>query len=346
MKAALVLLCAGVALALGLAVLAGGGEGATSAAVSLARVVAQACPLQGSVASLGDARSSNADALVATAMSASGDDERAARIALSAALAMTALQPAPPAASGPAASGPVGVYGEMASPEWGTPAQLGDAAYATATFVAHLVAVQGWASLAPWRAAALALSPAHVPARALQAAWARSGPLVRSVMGEADQPGACGQGAGALAGPAEANGLPAGYVVPPGTPAPNAAAVSFALAQLGKPYVWGAAGPAAYDCSGLTMAAWATAGVPLGHYTGDQQQEGVAVSPADLVPGDLVLVPGSDSPGPGVAGHVGLYLGDGLVISAIDPAMGVAVQTWPVFVAGGLDGLRDPALGA
>ena len=343
MKAALVLLGVGVALALGLAVLAGGGGGqdATSAAVSLARVVAQACPLQGRAASLGAAQSSNADALVATAMSASGDDERAARIALSAALAMTALQPAPPAASGP-----VGVYGEVASPKWGTPAQLGDPAYATATFVAHLVAVQGWASMAPWRAAALALFPAHVPARALRVAWARSGPVMRSVMGEADQPGACGQGTGALAGPPAAYGLPAGYVVPPGTPAPNAAAVSFALAQLGKPYLWGAAGPAAYDCSGLTMAAWAAAGVALEHYTGDQQQEGVAVSPADLVPGDLVLVPGSDSPGPGVAGHVGLYLGDGLVISAIDPAMGVAVQTWPVFVAGGLDGLRDPAPGA
>jgi hypothetical protein len=343
MKAALVLLCACVALVIGLAVLAGGGGGqdATSAALSLARVVAQACPLRGSVASLGAARSANADALVATAMSASGDDERVARIALSAALGMTDLEAAPPAASGP-----VGVYGEMASSQWGTPAQLGDAAYATATFVAHLVEVPRWASMDPWRAAALALSPARVPARALQAAWARSGPLVRSVMGEADQPGACGQGTGPLAGPPVAYGLPAGYVVPPGTPAPNAAAVSFALAQLGKPYLWGAAGPAAYDCSGLTMAAWAAAGVRLGHYTGDQQQEGVAVSPSDLVPGDLVLVPGSDSPGPGVAGHVGLYLGDGLVISAIGPAMGVAVQTWPVFVAGGLDGLRDPAPGA
>ena len=343
MKVVLVLLCAGAALALGLAVLAGGGGGedATSAAVSLARATAQACPLQGSVAALGSARSANADALVATAMSASGDDERVARIALSAALAMTALQPAPPATSGP-----IGVYGEVTSARWGTPAQLGDAAYATATFVSHLVAVPGWASMAPWRAAALALSPAHVPARALQAAWARSGPLVRSVMAEAGQPGACGQGAGPLAGPPAAHGLPAGYVVPPGTPAPNAAAVDFALAQLGKPYLWGAAGPAAYDCSGLTMAAWAAAGVSLEHYTGDQQQEGVAVSPADLVPGDLVLVPGSGPPGPGVAGHVGLYLGDGLVISAIDPAMGVAVQTWPVFVAGGLDGLRDPAPGA
>lgn len=158
-------------------------------------------------------------------------------------------------------------------------------------------------------------------------------------------PGGCGQGSGPLAGSAATYGLPAGYAVPPGTPPRHAAAVSFALAQLGKPYVWGAAGPGSYDCSGLTLAAWAAAGVTLEHYTGDQQVEGSAVSPEDLIPGDLVLVPGSDPPAPGVAGHVGIYLGYGLVESAEDPAVGVTVQTWSVFVGGGLDALRDPAPG-
>ena len=70
------------------------------------------------------------------------------------------------------------------------------------------------------------------------------------------------------------------------------------------------------------MAAWASAGVALMHYTGDQQTEGAPVSLATLLPGDLVLVPGSDPPGPGIAGHVGIYLGDGLVESAVDPALG------------------------
>ena len=138
------------------------------------------------------------------------------------------------------------------------------------------------------------------------------------------------------------HGLPAGYSIPVDTPPAHARAVGFALAQLGKPYVWAAAGPNAFDCSGLTMAAWATAGVTLVHYTGDQQTEGVAVTPATLEPGDLVLVPGSDPPGPGIAGHVGIYLGDGLVLSAIDPQDGVAVQTYQAFVFGGLDALRDP----
>ena len=90
------------------------------------------------------------------------------------------------------------------------------------------------------------------------------------------------------------------------------------------------------------MAAWATVGVTLLHYTGDQQGEGVDVTEATLMAGDLVLVPGSDSPGPGIAGHVGIYLGYGLVESAIEPQLGVAVQTWQTFTAGGLDALRNP----
>ena len=91
-----------------------------------------------------------------------------------------------------------------------------------------------------------------------------------------------------------------------------------------------------------TMAAWATVGVPLAHYTVSQQSAGVPVTQATLEPGDLVLTPGSDSPGPGLAGHVGVYLGFGLVLSAIDQRMGVAVQTYQTFVSGGLDALRDP----
>ena len=90
------------------------------------------------------------------------------------------------------------------------------------------------------------------------------------------------------------------------------------------------------------MAAWAKAGVALVHYTVDQQQEGQPVSTAGLEAGDLVLVPGSDSPGPGLAGHVGVYLGYGLVESAIDPHSGVAVQGWATFVSGGLIALVDP----
>lgn len=136
------------------------------------------------------------------------------------------------------------------------------------------------------------------------------------------------------------NGLPANYVLPTSATTVESVAISYALAQLGKPYLWGASGPDAFDCSGLTMMAWAQAGVTLLHYTGDQINEGIAVPAyADISPGDLVLVPGSDGTISN-PGHVGIYLGDGLVESAVDVRYGIIVQPYATFVRGGLSGIR------
>jgi cell wall-associated NlpC family hydrolase len=88
-----------------------------------------------------------------------------------------------------------------------------------------------------------------------------------------------------------------------------AAAVRFAYAQLGKPYVYGASGPNSYDCSGLTMRSWGAAGVGLAHNAAMQQSETHYVSQADLQPGDLVFF---GSP----AYHVGMYVGGGNIIEA------------------------------
>ena len=102
--------------------------------------------------------------------------------------------------------------------------------------------------------------------------------------------------------------LPGGFTIE-GTPA-GTQAVQYALAQLGKPYVWGAAGPNAFDCSGLTMAAWAAAGVSLPHFTGDQVNQGTS-EPIDLSQaqaGDLVFIPGSDGT-PSDPRHVGMVAG-------------------------------------
>lgn len=86
--------------------------------------------------------------------------------------------------------------------------------------------------------------------------------------------------------------------------------MQFALKQLGKPYVFGAAGPDSWDCSGLTMGAWAAAGVTLPHWTGTQFKEGTP-EPTNLsqaVGGDLVFIPGSDGTAQ-LPGHVGMVAG-------------------------------------
>ncbi|HEY0935807.1 MAG TPA: NlpC/P60 family protein [Trebonia sp.] len=99
-------------------------------------------------------------------------------------------------------------------------------------------------------------------------------------------------------------------------------ALRAALTQRGKPYVWGAAGPDSYDCSGLVMWAFAQEGISLPHYTGSQWNSGLHVSRDDLQPGDLVFFFADIS-------HVGLYLGNGLMVDA--PSTGQNVQVQPVF---------------
>jgi cell wall-associated NlpC family hydrolase len=99
-------------------------------------------------------------------------------------------------------------------------------------------------------------------------------------------------------------------------------ALRAALTQRGKPYVWGAAGPDSYDCSGLVLWAFAQEGISLPHYTGDQWNAGMHVSRADLEPGDLVFFFADIS-------HVGIYLGNGLMVDA--PSTGQVVQVQAVF---------------
>ncbi|WFE22700.1 NlpC/P60 family protein [Solwaraspora sp. WMMD937] len=86
-------------------------------------------------------------------------------------------------------------------------------------------------------------------------------------------------------------------------------AVTFACAQIGKPYVWGSAGPGSYDCSGLTLAAWGQAGVSLPHNAARQRQVTANVSRDQLRPGDLIFYYSGLS-------HVGMYVGDGWIVHA------------------------------
>jgi cell wall-associated NlpC family hydrolase len=108
--------------------------------------------------------------------------------------------------------------------------------------------------------------------------------------------------------------------VPAGVNASGRAAIAlhYAMAQVGKAYVYGAAGPNAFDCSGLMMAAWGAAGVGLPHSSSAQYNSGTHVSASELQPGDLVFYYSPIS-------HVGMYIGNGLVVAAQNPSDGVRV---------------------
>lgn len=103
----------------------------------------------------------------------------------------------------------------------------------------------------------------------------------------------------------------------------GAQALRWALTQLGAPYVWGGAGPfsAGYDCSGLVMAAYEHVGIQLEHFTGDQWNEGEHIAEGEIAPGDLLFFFDLD--------HVGMYIGNGLMVDA--PTFGQVVQIQPVF---------------
>ncbi|MFI6509599.1 NlpC/P60 family protein [Streptosporangium sp. NPDC050855] len=105
-------------------------------------------------------------------------------------------------------------------------------------------------------------------------------------------------------------------------------AADWALTQLDKPYVWAAAGPAAYDCSGLTMRAWERVGIRIDHWTGTQWTSGPHVPLSELRRGDLLFY-GQITRNPGDIHHVGIYIGQGLMVHA--PQTGDVVRVAPMW---------------
>jgi len=102
------------------------------------------------------------------------------------------------------------------------------------------------------------------------------------------------------------------------------AVVAWALQQVGKPYTYGGAGPDSFDCSGLTMVAYAQVGIALPHNANTQANYGTPVDRSQLLPGDLVFFYTPIS-------HVGIYIGNGLIVHASTPATGVKVA--PIYGA-------------
>jgi len=114
---------------------------------------------------------------------------------------------------------------------------------------------------------------------------------------------------------------PAARRAPASGSARGDALVQVAMAQVGKPYVWGGTGPDGFDCSGLTLfAARKALGVTLPRVAVDQFKAGVAVEPDALQPGDLVFYANTYTTG---ISHVGIYIGGGRWVSALDEKLGV-----------------------
>ncbi|BBG05739.1 MULTISPECIES: C40 family peptidase [Pseudonocardia] len=235
----------------------------------------------------------------------------------------------------------LGLYQQRPSQGWGSPAQILNPVAATDTFLDRLVELPGWASMAPGQAAQAVqrsafpdrYAPQEEPAAALvDQFWVGPdnpvpGPTGAPNVQLASSVYACPDqgGAGVPLAPSniDPKQLPPGFT-PPADPAQRAA-VTYALAQLGKPYVWGAKGPDGFDCSGLMLAAWASAGVPIPAGTVNQKNAGTPASPANIAPGDLVFIPGSLG-SPSNPRHVGMYVGQGLVVNAYDSSTGVVLQ--------------------
>lgn len=111
----------------------------------------------------------------------------------------------------------------------------------------------------------------------------------------------------------------------PVTTSKAAAAIAWGKTKLGKPYVFGATGPNAYDCSGFTQAAWHHAGVEIGRDTYAQNQQNRHVTLASIQPGDLVLWYFSNAGQP-APNHVTMYIGNGQMIEASGSHSGVVIS--------------------
>jgi len=315
------------------------------------------CVTTGPVAGLSPAQATNAR-IVAAAASARGGPT-AALVALMVGLAESGMRvlanPNDPSGAPYLHDGvgydhdSLGIFQQR--PSWGSAAQRMDPTASTDLFVDALIALPNWESHPPAAAAQLvqrsafngAPSAANGGSSVVGANYLAQQPLAVKVLGVIAADTArldCGASAGPVA-PASpgAYGLPATYAIPVTTSPEARIVVSFAVAQLGKPYQWGATGPAAFDCSGLMQTAWAQAGVTISRTTYTQLHDGTPTAPAHLLPGDLVLTPGSDG-SLALPGHVGMYIGLGLVVEAPQTGDVVKVVTLGGFTAGGVSALR------
>lgn len=192
----------------------------------------------------------------------------------------------------------LGLFQQRPSQGWGTPADLQTPPYAAGAFYggpgkptddhdSGLLDIPNWQNLPIGQAAQAVQHSAYPDAYTQWVAMATA--LSRTVHGGV--PPAC-----APTGPGSLPSGPVGKII------------AFATAQLGKPYLWGGAGPGAFDCSGLTMRAWQAGGVLLPRTSRDQYTAGTHIPLSQIQPGDLLFW-GYNKTDPATIHHVALYIG-------------------------------------
>ncbi|WP_329159905.1 C40 family peptidase [Streptomyces sp. NBC_01717] len=252
----------------------------------------------------------------------------------------------------------LGLFQQRPSQGWGSAQQIRDPVYASEQFYKHLLKVDGWQQMTVTQAAQ-AVQKSGLPdayaqwenlATALQDAIAKTFPGGGNDADgkDADQgkkpststtgcaPGQDGSGFGRI----PEGSVPKGYAIPKDADPKARKAIEWAMHQLGTLYQWGGSctnshGPdpmGRCDCSSLMQQAYAHVGVTLTRTTYTQVNEGKAVSPAQLQPGDLIFSRGSAAR----PEHVGMYMGEGLVIEAprtAKPVRITPIKDWTILAA-------------
>jgi cell wall-associated NlpC family hydrolase len=202
----------------------------------------------------------------------------------------------------------LGLFQQRPSQGWGSPVQVTDPVYSSSIFYDRLLEVPGWERL-PVTVAAQTVQRSAFPDA--YAKWeGLAAQLVQQLADVADPTG-CGR--------ASAGTLPEGLA---------RTAIRFALGEVGKPYVWGATGPNTYDCSGLMLRAFESAGINLPRVSRQQFYAGGHVPVEQAQPGDLLFY-ATDRNDPSTIHHVMLYMGDGQMVEAPYSGESVRVRAVP-----------------
>ena len=235
----------------------------------------------------------------------------------------------------------LGLFQQRPSQGWGTPAQILDPVFASNAFYDHLVRVANWETIPVTQAAQAVQRSAYPTAYAKWEDLATR--IVHSGLSTIDWPTQTDESCLIADSDGQPTGdpitLPSGFTLPPDTPPAVVTAIAWALAQLGTPYSYGGDCTASHsgirarqcDCSSLTQQSYKAAGIRLPRVASDQSHAGIPVPSFDqLRPGDLLFIAGADGSAAS-PGHVGMYIGQRLIIHA--PHTGDVVkianaQTW------------------